>query len=180
MKAVPQLIVRSLSGRQLTGRLSIGPLTVPCALGRSGTKVRKREGDGATPVGIFPLRYAFYRPDRGLRPATGLRLRPIAVDDGWCDAPADRRYNRPVRHPIAASAERLWRDDHLYDVIIVIGYNDRPRVRGAGSAIFLHIARDGLARDGLAPTEGCIAVSAGSLKKILPHLRPSTRLRVCT
>ncbi len=134
--------------------------------------MRKREGDGATPIGTFPLRIALYRADRMPRPRTGgLTLKRLAPDDGWCDAPSHARYNRFVRHPFAASAEHLWRADGLYDVIIVIGHNDRPPVRGAGSAIFLHIARDGLR-----PTEGCVALKADDMRRVLARLRPRTEI----
>ena len=169
-----QLIVRSLSRRSQVGRLTFGRLSMPCALGRSGMAMRKREGDGATPIGQFPLRFAFYRPDQMGRPATGLPLKRLSPSDGWCDAPSHSRYNRFVRHPFAASAERLWRPDRLYDVVIVIGHNDRPRVHGGGSAIFLHIARDGFK-----PTEGCVAVRSSDMRKLLARLKPSTRVCIC-
>ena len=107
------------------------------------------------------------------RPRTGLPVRPIRPDDGWCDAPADRNYNRAVRHPYPASAERLWRMDHLYDVVVVLRHNWRPRVRAGGSAIFVH-----LARSGYAPTEGCIALKPGHLLRLVQRLRPGARVRV--
>jgi len=145
-----------------------------CALGRSGKTLRKREGDGATPVGCYPLRFAYYRPDRMRRPSTRLPLKALAPSSGWCDAPGHPRYNRVVRHPFAASAERLWREDQLYDVIVVIGHNDCPRVQSGGSAIFLHIAREGLK-----PTEGCLAVRASDMRKMLGRLSPFSRIRIC-
>lgn len=97
----------------------------------------------------------------------------LARDQGWCDAPSDRNYNRCVRHPYAASAEHMWRADHLYDIVIVLGYNDRPRRRGAGSAIFMH-----LARPGFLPTEGCIALDRGDLVRVLAHLGRTTSVRI--
>ncbi len=169
-----QLIVRSLSRRSQTGWLTIGSLRVACALGRSGSVVRKREGDGATPIGQFQLRSAFYRADRIVRPGTGLPLKRLGPNDGWCDAPSDRSYNRFVRHPFPASAEQLWRTDHLYDVLVVIGHNDLPRRRAGGSAIFMHIARDGMK-----PTEGCVTLRASDMRKVLPHVRASSRIRIC-
>ena len=93
-------------------------------------------------------------------------MRAIRRHDGWCDAPADRNYNRPVRLPYAASAERLWREDELYDVVVILNYNVRPRSRGRGSAIFMHVARPGYA-----PTEGCIALARGHLLRLLERLR---------
>ena len=169
----PQLIVRSLSCRSTTGRVTLGSVTVPCALGRSGKTYRKREGDGATPFGRFPLRKAFYRPDRGSRIVTGLPKTRLARCDGWCDEPRHRLYNKFVRHPFPVSAERLWRDDHLYDVIVIIGHNDKPRIKGAGSAIFLHVARDGFK-----PTEGCVALRAADLRRLMARVTPSTRITI--
>ncbi len=155
-------MVRALSAVRSAGNVTIGNLRLRCALGRAGRRVRKREGDGATPVGVFALREVLYRADRIPRPRTGLPLRPLRRDDGWCDCPSDRNYNRPVRHPYPASAERLWRPDGLYDLVVVLGYNDRPRTKGRGSAVFLHVAGDGLA-----PTAGCIAMARSDLLKLL-------------
>ena len=154
--------VLGLSAAATRGVVKLGGLAFPCALGRSGRSVRKREGDGATPVGRWRLLAVLYRADRGPRPRTRLPVRPIAPDDGWCDAPADRNYNRPVRHPYPASAERLWREDGLYDLVVVLSHNVRPRVRGAGSAVFVH-----LARPGYRPTEGCIAMQREHLVRLL-------------
>jgi len=95
------------------------------------------------------------------------------VDDGWCDDPHDRNYNRHVRHPYGASAERLWRADGLYDLVIVIGHNDRPRVRGRGSAVFIHVAGPGLA-----PTAGCIALRLPDLVRLIGRLSRGTVLNV--
>jgi L,D-peptidoglycan transpeptidase YkuD (ErfK/YbiS/YcfS/YnhG family) len=153
--------------------VKLGGLVFPCALGRSGRRARKREGDGATPVGCWRLLTVLYRPDRGRRPVTGLPVRRLAPADGWCDAPADRNYNRPVRHPYPASAERLWRADGLYDLIVVLSHNARPRVRGAGSAVFMHVARPGYA-----PTEGCIALRPEHLRRVLQRLRAGARICV--
>jgi L,D-peptidoglycan transpeptidase YkuD (ErfK/YbiS/YcfS/YnhG family) len=170
-----QLIVRTLSKRSQKGRLVIGGLNVACALGRSGKTMRKREGDGATPIGTFPLRYALYRADKMRRPSTGLALKKIAPNAGWCDAPSHPRYNQFVSHPFPASAEKIWRNDQLYDVVVVIGHNDRPRTRSGGSAIFLHIARDGFK-----PTEGCVALRPCDMRKVLALLGPKTKIRICS
>src|SRR5262245_43476871 len=118
-------------------------MVVPCALGRAGSRVVKREGDGATPIGRWRVGEVFYRMDRLRRPRTQLPVRPLRRLDGWCDAVGDRNYNRPVRHPYAASAEKLWRSDSLYDLILTLNHNTRPRVQGHGSAIFLHVAGPG-------------------------------------
>lgn len=163
--------MRSLSARSTTGRLTCGHLVVPCALGRSGIGALKREGDGKTPRGRFRLENALFRKDRLIRPKTGLPVNASAPDDGWCDAASDRNYNRRIRHPYPSSAERLWRDDGLYDALVVIDYNRRPRRRGAGSAIFLHVAEKGLK-----PTEGCVALRRSDLLKVMARLGRRTRL----
>lgn len=139
-----------------------GERQMRCALGRSGIVTAKREGDGATPAGAFALRRVFYRPDREPPPQTALPLRALTPHDGWCDAPADRRYNRLVTLPYPARAETLWREDRLYDLIAVLGYNDAPVIPGRGSAIFLH-----LARPGYAPTEGCVALDRADWLAVL-------------
>jgi L,D-peptidoglycan transpeptidase YkuD (ErfK/YbiS/YcfS/YnhG family) len=153
------------------GRLAIADAgfegALDCALGRTGISTAKREGDGATPAGTFTLREVLYRGDRIAAPRTALPCRAIEPDDGWCDAPDHPDYNRSVRFPFAASAERLWREDSLYDIIVVIGYNDAPPAAGAGSAIFLHVARHGLA-----PTEGCVALPRNVMIALADRLGP--------
>lgn len=155
------------------GTLRWGGKTYLCTLGRGGVSLNKREGDGATPVGAFPLRAVLYRPDRMARPATRLPCTALDTDDGWCDDPGDPAYNRAVKHPYPASAERLWREDGVYDLIVVLGYNDAPVTQGAGSAIFLHVGR----ADG-GPTEGCVAVARDLLLSIIAAAGPETMLRV--
>lgn len=144
-----------------------------CSLGPAGVTCFKREGDGATPAGDFPLRRVLFRKDRLAAPATRLPVAPIGRDDGWCDDPGDANYNRQVRLPYSASAERLWRADGVYDVLVVLGHNDDPVVPGAGSAIFLHVARPDFG-----PTEGCIAVALPDLLRLLGACGPETRIRV--
>lgn len=168
-----QHFVKALSAAAKRGVLISGWLRVPCALGRSGQTVRKREGDGATPIGRHRIEKVFYRADRIRRPVTLLPVTAIKSDYGWCDAPRDRNYNRLVRHPYPASAERMWRKDQLYDVVVVLGYNRRPRVSGLGSAIFLH-----LAREGFKPTEGCVAVPKRFAARVLTRLRAGDHLTI--
>lgn len=167
------IFVRSLSARATKGVLSCGNLRFVCALGRSGRRAVKREGDGATPIGSFALRHVLYRADRVRRPSTLLPVSRIRTKDGWCDDPRDRNYNRPVRHPYPASAEHLWRDDHLYDLVVVMGHNDAPRVKCAGSAVFLHVAGPGMA-----PTAGCVALQRRDLMRLLAQLSPRSRIRI--
>jgi L,D-peptidoglycan transpeptidase YkuD (ErfK/YbiS/YcfS/YnhG family) len=146
-----------------------------CAFGRGGliAPESKREGDGATPSGIWPMRQVFWRPDRVAAPKTGLPVTPLTADMGWCDDPGDARYNRPVQLPYPVSHEKLWRDDGIYDVIVVLGYNDDPVVAGKGSAIFLHIARPDFSA-----TEGCVACSLADLIDLLKAAGPGDALRI--
>jgi L,D-peptidoglycan transpeptidase YkuD (ErfK/YbiS/YcfS/YnhG family) len=148
---------------------------VRCALGKGGLKpaADKREGDGASPIGVWPLRRVLWRPDKGPPPKTALPVQAIGPGDGWCDAPLDPAYNRPVALPYPASAERLWRGDDLYDLVVVLGHNDDPVVPGAGSAIFLH-----LARPDYSPTEGCVAVARADLEALLAEAGPGDGLEI--
>ncbi|HMM14871.1 MAG TPA: L,D-transpeptidase family protein [Parvibaculum sp.] len=158
------------------GRLKFGDLDFPCALGRSGIVATKREGDGGTPEGRFALRELHWRADRLSTPATALRRRLIARSDGWCDAPSDPAYNRPVALPYRASAETLWRDDHLYDLLVPLGYNDEPVVPGAGSAIFFHLANE---KGGeLGATEGCVALRLADMLVLLARVAPATEMEI--
>src|SRR5262245_29116389 len=118
MASTNRLIVRGLSRQGSHAAVMCGPLRLACAVGRSGRKARKREGDGATPVGRFRLLAVLYRPDRRRRPRTHLPVRPIGSTDGWCDTPSDRNYNRAVQLPYPAGAERLWREDNIYDLLV--------------------------------------------------------------
>lgn len=168
-----QLFVRTLSRSATRGILVVAGQTLPCALGRTGCRALKREGDGATPSGIYRLETVIYRPDRYPRPRTGLPLQVMSPADGWCDAATDRNYNRRVRHPYTASAETMWRTDTLYDTVVVLDCNRRPRIRGRGSAIFMHVARPGFL-----PTEGCIALRRPDLLRVLSHLRSGARIHI--
>lgn len=157
------------------GRLDIAGRQTDCALGRSGVRpaADKREGDGASPLGLWPLRRVLYRPDREPRPATRLPVAAVSPEDGWCDAPGDPAYNQPVRLPYSSSAEQLWREDRVYDLIIILGHNDDPPVSPMGSAIFLHLIQP----DG-APTAGCVAVSREDMLDLLARARPGDALAI--
>lgn len=144
-----------------------------CAVGRSGIGEKRKEGDGITPLGIFPVRYVLYRPDRLSAPQTALEVRAMGEWDGWCDAPGDPAYNRPVTLPYPASAEHLWRQDHLYDVVAVLGFNDDPVVDGKGSAIFLHCARPDYG-----PTEGCVALALPDVLDALAVMQPGAVVEI--
>lgn len=171
-------IADGLSAANPHGRLRLGARGWPCLMGHSGRKALKREGDGATPLGRLRALEVLYRADRVARPRTALPVRAIRPGDGWCDAPVDRNYNRRIMLvdgplPYDASFEALWRADHVYDILIVLDHNIRPRSRGKGSAIFMH-----LQRDDSRPTEGCIALAERDLRQVLRRLRPGDAVRV--
>jgi len=144
------------------GQLVLGRRMCRAALGRGGLVLHRQEGDGGTPLGVMPLRRVLYRADRIARPRCGVPVEPIAPEDGWCDDPHHRDYNRMVRLPHEGRHEELWRGDGVYDLVGVLGWNDAPVARGRGSAIFLHIARPDFA-----PTEGCIALARDDLVAVL-------------
>jgi L,D-peptidoglycan transpeptidase YkuD (ErfK/YbiS/YcfS/YnhG family) len=145
-----------------------------CAVGKGGFTTDKREGDGATPVGAWTMRRVLYRPDRlDAAPDTALETAAIAPGDGWCDDPGHPLYNRPVALPFEAGHEAMWRDDGLYDVVVVLGHNDDPPVPGMGSAIFLHCARPDFG-----PTLGCVAVARDDLLAVLKGCGADSRVVV--
>ena len=155
-----------------TGHLLAGRTPYRCALGAGGISHTKLEGDGATPAGQWPLRYGFYRADRVAKPVTaGLLMFPLSPRAGWCDEPAHYAYNRPIRFPFAARAEHLWRSDGLYDIVVILGYNDAPVIPQKGSAIFLHVARPFYS-----PTEGCVALAKGDLLAVLRVAKQGSHL----
>jgi L,D-peptidoglycan transpeptidase YkuD (ErfK/YbiS/YcfS/YnhG family) len=167
------IYVHRRPGFRSVGWLTAGSLVLPVALGRGGIRADKREGDGGTPRGTFRLARLWWRADRGPRPRTLLPMRRIEKDDGWCENPADRAYNRPLKLRRTAPGDRLWRDDGVYDLIVELDHNTRPRVAGRGSAVFMHVARPLLA-----PTAGCVALPAARLRQLLPRLGPHTRIVV--
>ena len=144
------------------GRLIMGGRVWQAALGRAGIRVHKEEGDKATPAGVLPLRRVLYRADRVKLTGCAVRREPLAEEDGWCDDIYRPAYNTQIRLPNEARHEKLWRDDGLYDVIGVLGWNDDPVQRNRGSAIFLHVARPDYS-----PTEGCIALALFDLLHVL-------------
>jgi L,D-peptidoglycan transpeptidase YkuD (ErfK/YbiS/YcfS/YnhG family) len=170
---ISRITVRRKPGDPSRGWLTAGQHSIPVALGRGGIKANKREGDGATPRGTFRLRRLWWRADRHSRPPTLLPVHRIRADDGWCEDPASRHYNRPVKVPAGSSADRLARADRLYDFIIEIDHNTRPRIAGRGSAVFIHAARPRFA-----PTAGCVALELQVLRRLLARLGPRTRIVV--
>ena len=159
------------------GRFVLDGQITRCALGKGGVvpASAKREGDGASPAGRWAMRRVFYRPDRVNPPETALPLVPLSPEDGWCDAPEDPLYNRPVTLPYGASHEKMWREDHVYDVVVELGYNDDPPVPGRGSAIFMH-----LARPDWSGTEGCVALTLQNLLAVLRLAGPGSEIEIRT
>jgi L,D-peptidoglycan transpeptidase YkuD (ErfK/YbiS/YcfS/YnhG family) len=165
--------VRPRPGRPAEGLLFAGALMLPVALGRGGIRADKREGDGGTPAGSFrPLRL-WWRGDRLPRPRSMLAIRRIGPTDAWCEDPEDRRYNRAFRRSANEPGDRLCRADDLYDLIVEIDHNTRPRVAGRGSAVFIHVARAGFA-----PTAGCVALRRRDLQLLVRRLTRKTRIIV--
>ena len=169
------LRVRMRPGRRTGGLLLAGPHALSVVLGRGGVRANKLEGDGATPRGQFRLLRLWWRGDRHLRPRTLLPVRRISPDLAWCEDPADPRYNRPFRRSTGETGDRLWRQDRLYDLVIEIDHNSRPRVTGRGSAVFLHVARPDRS-----PTAGCVALTQQDLRRLLARVRSKTRIAIGT
>jgi L,D-peptidoglycan transpeptidase YkuD (ErfK/YbiS/YcfS/YnhG family) len=157
------------------GRLTAGEEEFKCAIGKNGVVFpeEKKEGDGATPAGTYPLRKVYFRADKFFILDTDLPTEEIAEDSGWCDDPKDPKYNQPVKLPYKGRAEHLWREDDLYDIVVVIGFNDTSIEAGKGSAIFIHAAREDYA-----PTDGCVALSTDDLIHILPMLSSASKITI--
>ncbi|WP_421995673.1 L,D-transpeptidase family protein [Reyranella sp.] len=169
----PVLTVQADSAETSLGWATLGARRWRCALGAGGVREDKVEGDAATPAGRYPLRHIYFRNDRLVLPAVSLPARPIAEHDGWCDDPRSPAYNRLVHVPNEWSHEKMWREDGLYDLVVVVGYNDDPPEGEWGSAIFLHIARDDYA-----PTQGCVAFRREDLLELVALIGPQTAINV--
>jgi L,D-peptidoglycan transpeptidase YkuD (ErfK/YbiS/YcfS/YnhG family) len=172
-RAFSLIRVRARPGRPTQGILLAGPLTLPVVLGRGGIRANKFEGDGATPRGRFRLIRLWWRADRHRHPRTLLPTHRITPDLAWCEDTTDRRYNRPFRRASRDGGDRLWRTDHLYDFVVEIDHNTRPRVAGRGSAVFMHVARPNRS-----PTAGCVALATNNLRRLLAVLGPKTRIAI--
>jgi len=197
---IAKIYVRSCGGDKQHGIIQAGNLRLPCALGRGGISARKREGDRATPRAKMRITAGFRQNHQSLLPVCGLRLRRIRANDGWCDAPEDANYNRLVRLPYKSSAEPLNRADNLYNIVFVLDWNMKPRIKGRGSAIFLHLARAKTQTDTEArqtsrdnpaaktpvprghatrlfhPTAGCIALPLHAMRRLMPFLHRGTEI----
>ncbi|HEX7789272.1 MAG TPA: L,D-transpeptidase family protein [Afipia sp.] len=165
------VFVRAAAGHPSRGWLVAGTHALPVALGRGGIKANKFEGDGATPRGTFHPVRLWWRGDRHPRPPTYLPVRAIQAADAWSEDPTDRHYNRAVKRVPGSGGDRLRRDDRLYDFIIEIDHNTRPRIARRGSAVFLH-----LARENFSPTAGCVGLTKNAMLHLLARLGPRTRI----
>jgi len=163
--------ISAAAGDPRRGWLRAGGQTVPVALGRGGIRANKREGDGGTPKGTFRPRQLWWRADRHPRPRTFLPVRAIGPEDAWCEDPTSRHYNQPTQLDRDRGGDRLKRDDHLYDFIVEIDHNTQPRIKGRGSAVFLH-----LARQNFAATAGCVSMTRAAMLRLLARLGPETKI----
>lgn len=155
----------------ITGNYALAKNTFPARLAEAASLVKKREGDGGTPAGIWKLQTCWLRSDKWPTPPQHLPSRIITASSGWSDDPDDPDYNRPVTLPHNFSHEKLWRQDDQYDLLITLDHNLTPIVPGAGSAIFFH-----LAKPDYGPTEGCVAISHAHMREVLPLLTPETNM----
>lgn len=172
-RPLSSVVIHAAAGRPNQGWLVAGAHVLPVALGRGGIKANKVEGDGGTPRGTFHPVRVWWRADRHLRPHTFLPTRAIRPTDAWSEDPADRHYNRAVNRALGDAGDRLTRDDHLYDFIVEIDHNTRPRIAGRGSAVFLH-----LARERFAPTAGCVGLTRSAMLRLLSRLGPRTKIMI--
>ena len=142
-----------------------------CAIGRAGLTTNKIEGDHKTPVGEFKFKKIYYRKDKLGEMIFQIPFAIIAENDGWCDDPKSKLYNQHIQFPFDASAEKLFRDDDLYDLLCVINHNTDPIVPGKGSAIFLHISKPNF--EG---TEGCVAIQKENIIELAKKIDLTTKL----
>mgnify|MGYP001354482768 CR=1 FL=1 len=147
--------------------------SVKCAIGKRGITKKKKEGDKCTPRGRFRFISLLYRKDRIKLLKTKLKKNSINKNMGWCDDSRSEKYNQLIKFPFKYSAEKLYKKNNSYDVIVVINYNTKLRMKRKGSAIFLHIASRKYK-----PTLGCVAISKKDMKKLLIKINKSSILEI--
>lgn len=167
------IIVQTKSFEATTGLLIAGGKSYECTLGRGGVGIDKVEGDGKTPIGTYPLRYLLYRADRMEKPHTGLPVEILTPETGWCEDPSHADYNTRITLPHPSVHDHMTREDNLYDLTVIIGYNDDPPEAGRGSAIFMH-----LARPDFTPTAGCVGLRLDDLLEVLRGCDSSSHITV--
>ncbi len=143
-----------------------------CSIGQSGIKKNKKEGDKATPKGIFSFGKLYYRSDRIKKLNTNLSCKKIKKHMGWCHDSKNKEYNREVNIRRNKKSENLFRRDHKYDAFIVINYNMKPIIKNRGSAIFLHLTKN------FKPTAGCIAISCNNFLKLIKIINNKTKIKI--
>ncbi|MCO5733517.1 L,D-transpeptidase [Rhizobium sp. SSA_523] len=173
MRKGKTITVRAQPSHSTRAFVILGHLVLPAAIGRSGRRSVKREGDGATPIAPMKILSGFIRGDRVGQVRSGLALQRTRRDMLWCDEPLHGAYNRLVRAPLKASHEEMYRQDGLYDICLVLDWNISERRRNRGSAIFFH-----LIKPGYQPTAGCVALARRDMLRLLPHLRKGMVVRV--
>jgi L,D-peptidoglycan transpeptidase YkuD (ErfK/YbiS/YcfS/YnhG family) len=156
-----------------SGYLKYKNLKFRCALGKEGVKKKTMEGDNITPKGIFKIIKIYYRPDKIKKIKTLIKKIKIKKNMGWCDDPNSRFYNKMINLPTKYSHEKLYRNDHLYDLIVVLSYNTNPIIKNRGSAIFMHIANNSYKK-----TKGCIALKKEHLIKIISKIKKNTKIKI--
>jgi L,D-peptidoglycan transpeptidase YkuD (ErfK/YbiS/YcfS/YnhG family) len=168
---ITHIHVRARSARSSQGFITCGQRRFACIIGRAGRVFQKREGDGASPIGVWKLGSLYFRRDRLRAPPSELSAIPLQNDMGWCDDPQSALYNRLIKLPYAANHEDLFRADSAYDILVTTDHNSRPWIKGFGSAIFFH-----LTRPDSTVTAGCVAVSKHDMRLILAACGPKTKL----
>ena len=156
-----------------TGYLQYKNLKFRCALGKAGIKKKEKEGDNVTPKGIFKITSMYYRPDRIKNITTAVKKIKIKKNIGWCDDPDSHFYNQQISLPNKFGHEKLYRNDHLYDLILVINYNTNPIIKNKGSAIFIHIAKKNYKK-----TKGCIALKKKHLIELISKIKKNTKIKI--
>ena len=146
---------------------------VKCAIGKRGIGKKRREGDLITPKGLFKIKKVYFRRDKVRGLETKFSMKAITKNMGWCNDPKSNKYNQLIKYPFAFNAEKLYRNDNIYDIVIVLNFNSRPVKKNKGSAIFLHVAKRKYK-----PTEGCVAIKKNELKKLLKLITFQTRIKI--
>ena len=144
-----------------------------CSIGKSGVTQSKKEGDLTTPKGLFGLGLLYYRKDKIKLLKCKIKKRVIKKSMGWCDDSKSKKYNQEISFPFKYGAEKLYREDKIYDIFINIKYNQFPIVKGKGSAIFLH-----LSNKKYKPTSGCVGIQKKDFLKILPLINKNTKISI--
>ena len=143
-----------------------------CAIGKKGIGYKRKEGDLITPLGEFNIKYILYRKDR-VKVSSKLKKKVIKKNMGWCDDPKSSHYNKLVKLPFDYKHEKLYKNENVYDIILVLNYNMNPIKKNKGSAIFIHVAKNNFKR-----TKGCIAIKKMSLIKLIKKINPYTKVKI--